>query len=117
MDAIAVDAARRRSVLPRIPPSAVACYVLAQDAGAGMEHPFMEAVADGLAPRDIGAVRSQFPFMELGSKHPERPEETIPPGRRRDHPGGRYLKMRPSSEAVFRNYSTPSGENFDRAFR
>ena len=50
-----------------------ACYVLAHGAGAGMTHPFMAAVADGLAERGIATLRYQFPYMERGSKRPDPP--------------------------------------------
>ena len=39
-----------------------------------MFHPFMEAVADGLAERDIATLRYQFPYMEEGSKRPDVPK-------------------------------------------
>lgn len=38
-----------------------ACYVMAHGAGAGMEHPFMAAVAKGLAARSVATLRNQFP--------------------------------------------------------
>lgn len=50
-----------------------ACYVFAHGAGAGMEHEFMAAMASGLAARDIATLRFQFPFMEQGSKRPDKP--------------------------------------------
>ena len=50
-----------------------ACYVLAHGAGAGMDHPFMENVARGLASRGIATLRYQFPYMERGSKRPDPP--------------------------------------------
>src|SRR5580693_8674977 len=54
-------------------PRARACYVLAHGAGAGMNHPFMAAVAEGLAARRIATLRYQFPYMERGSKRPDAP--------------------------------------------
>lgn len=51
-----------------------ACYVFAHGAGAGMNHPFMTAIADGLASRGFAALRFQFPYMEQGSKRPDRPQ-------------------------------------------
>jgi predicted alpha/beta-hydrolase family hydrolase len=42
------------------PRQARACYVLAHGAGAGMNHPFMVAVAAGLARRGIATVRYQL---------------------------------------------------------
>jgi len=56
------------------PPRARACYVLAHGAGAGMAHPFMAAVAAGLAERGIATLRYQFPYMERGSKRPDPPQ-------------------------------------------
>jgi predicted alpha/beta-hydrolase family hydrolase len=55
------------------PSGARACYVLAHGAGAGMAHPFMTAVAAGLAERGIATLRYQFPYMERGSKRPDPP--------------------------------------------
>ena len=51
-----------------------ACYVLAHGAGAGMKHPFMTAVARGLADRGIATLRYQFPYMDAGSKRPDSPK-------------------------------------------
>jgi hypothetical protein len=56
------------SALLQSPPNAHACLVLAHGAGAGMTHPFMQTVADGLAARGIATLRYQFPYMERGSK-------------------------------------------------
>src|SRR3954468_17667261 len=55
------------------PANARAYLVLAHGAGAGMSHPFMEAVATGLAERGIATLRYQFPYMEKGSKRPDAP--------------------------------------------
>lgn len=55
------------------PESARALFVLAHGAGAGMEHSFMTAVADGLAARQVATLRYQFPSMEAGTKRPDRP--------------------------------------------
>jgi uncharacterized protein len=70
---IAVSDAQRVSGLLQTPEGARACYVLAHGAGAGMTHPFMGAIADGLAERGIATLRYQFPYMELGSKRPDAP--------------------------------------------
>jgi predicted alpha/beta-hydrolase family hydrolase len=56
------------------PTRARACYVLAHGAGAGMAHPFMAAVATGLAERDIASLRYQFPYMEQGGRRPDPPK-------------------------------------------
>ena len=71
---IAVDDHTRVSGLLRAPPRARACTVLAHGAGAGMNHPFMAAVAAGLAERGIATLRYQFPYMEQGSKRPDPPK-------------------------------------------
>jgi predicted alpha/beta-hydrolase family hydrolase len=47
--------------------------VLAHGAGAGMEHPFMEALAAGLAAQGVAGFRYQFPYVERGSKRPDPP--------------------------------------------
>ena len=57
-----------------VPPTARACYVIAHGAGAGMEHPFMGSVAEGLAERGVATLRYQFPYMERGSKRPDVPK-------------------------------------------
>lgn len=71
---ITVDADHKVSGLLLAPAKAHACYVLAHGAGAGMAHPFMEAVAKGLAERGIATLRYQFPYMERGSKRPDTPK-------------------------------------------
>ncbi|TMG86731.1 MAG: alpha/beta hydrolase [Betaproteobacteria bacterium] len=71
---IAVGDAHRVSGLLQVPPEAHACYVMAHGAGAGMAHPFMAAIANGLAERGIATLRYQFPYMEQGSKRPDPPK-------------------------------------------
>jgi predicted alpha/beta-hydrolase family hydrolase len=51
-----------------------ACFALAHGAGAGMTHPFMTAVAAGLAKRNIATLRYQFPYMERGGRRPDPPK-------------------------------------------
>jgi uncharacterized protein len=63
----------RVSGILTMPQRAGACYVLAHGAGAGMNHPFMAAVAEGLSARGIATLRYQFPYMECGSKRPDAP--------------------------------------------
>lgn len=70
---ITVDSTRRVSGLLLRPPEARACYVLAHGAGAGMTHPFMDAVATELGARGIATLRYQFPYMEAGAKRPDPP--------------------------------------------
>lgn len=52
------------------PRGARALLLLAHGAGAGMRHPFMEAMSDELAKRGIGTLRYQFPYMEQGRRAP-----------------------------------------------
>src|SRR6478735_3026147 len=61
------------SALLQAPPDARAALVLAHGAGAGMTHPFMTEVADGLDARGIATLRYQFPHMERGSKRTDPP--------------------------------------------
>jgi predicted alpha/beta-hydrolase family hydrolase len=63
----------RVSGLLQTPPRPLACYVFAHGAGAGMGHPFMAAVASGLAARSVATLRYQFPYLERGSKRPDPP--------------------------------------------
>jgi predicted alpha/beta-hydrolase family hydrolase len=70
---ITVSDAIRVSGLLQTPPRTRACYVLAHGAGAGMDHPFMQAVASGLATRGIATLRYQFPYMEHGTRRPDAP--------------------------------------------
>jgi len=54
------------------PADAQALYVFGHGAGAGMTHPFMEAVARGLAGLGVATLRYRFPYMEQGRKIPDR---------------------------------------------
>src|SRR5688572_10437841 len=71
---IPLEHAQSVSALFLAPAEARACYVLAHGAGAGMAHPFMAAVAEGLRERGIATLRYQFPFMERGSKRSDPPK-------------------------------------------
>jgi len=71
---ISVNDCQRVSALLQAPPGASACYVLAHGAGAGMTHPFMTAMADGLAERGVATLRYQFPYMEQRLKRPDAPK-------------------------------------------
>jgi predicted alpha/beta-hydrolase family hydrolase len=70
---IQVDETHAVSGLLQMPAQAFAGTVLAHGAGAGMTHSFMTAVADGLRKRSVATLRFQFPYMEAGSKRPDRP--------------------------------------------
>src|SRR6185295_7451056 len=71
---IAISESQRVSGLLDAPRGAIACYVLAHGAGAGMTHAFMTAVAEGLSQRRVATLRYQFPYMEQGSKRPDTPK-------------------------------------------
>ena len=71
---ISVDDEHSVSALLLTPPKTRGCYVLAHGAGAGMQHPFMASVAEGLAERGVATLRYQFPYMERGSKRPDAPK-------------------------------------------
>lgn len=75
---INVSDAQRVSALLQVPAKARACYVLAHSAGAGMSHPFLAAVADGLAERRIATLRYQFLYMENGTRRPDSPKLAHP---------------------------------------
>lgn len=70
---IALEDGSSVSGLALAPANARAAYVLAHGAGAGMTHPFMAAVANGLGERRIATLRFQFPAMERGSKRVDPP--------------------------------------------
>jgi hypothetical protein len=70
---ITVNETHRVSGLLQVPQRARACYVLAHGAGAGMTHPFLEAVAAELGERGVATLRYQFPYMEQRSKRPDAP--------------------------------------------
>ena len=65
---ITVDAQTRVSGLLQVPPRATACFVFAHGAGAGMTHPFMAAVADGLAERGIATPALPIPLHGEGQQ-------------------------------------------------
>lgn len=56
-----------------LPEGASALYVLAHGAGAGMDHPFLEACAAALAARGVGTFRYEFPYMERRKGRPDSP--------------------------------------------
>jgi predicted alpha/beta-hydrolase family hydrolase len=55
------------------PAGARCCFVFAHGAGAGMDHAFMAAIAEGLAHREIATFRFQFPYIVRGSRRPDPP--------------------------------------------
>jgi len=68
-----VPGAGRVTALLLRPSNANAALVLAHGAGAGMRHPFMEALAERLASRSVATLRYQFPYMERGGGPPDAP--------------------------------------------
>jgi len=70
---IAVDETRRVSGLLQHPRGARACYVLAHGAGAGMTHPFMTAIADGLAERGVATLRELGVLSKFSVRQDESP--------------------------------------------
>ena len=70
---IAVGANHRVSGLYERPRAARAVFVLAHGAGAGMEHPSMQALATALGEHGIATLRYQFPYMEQKSRRPDPP--------------------------------------------
>lgn len=68
------------SAMAMAPKGAKALLVFAHGAGAGMQHPFMEQVAEELASHGIATLRYNFPYMEKGSRRPDPPavaEKTV----------------------------------------
>ena len=55
------------------PTDARLLYVLAHGAGAGMRHPFLEAISQRLAGQGIATLRYQFPYMERRARRPDPP--------------------------------------------
>jgi len=55
------------------PQNAQCLLVLAHGAGAGMNHPFMTAIANELAASQVASFRFQFPYMEQRRRPPDRP--------------------------------------------
>jgi len=70
---IQVNAQVRVSGLMQRPAAANSCLVLAHGAGAGMDHPFMAALAHDLAAIGIATLRFQFLYMEARGKRPDPP--------------------------------------------
>jgi uncharacterized protein len=71
---IAIDAEHSVSALLDVPDGIWAAYVFAHGAGAGMAHPFMAAVAEGLAGHGVATLRYQFLYMEQGARRPDAPK-------------------------------------------
>jgi len=59
------------SALLDLPEPARHLLVLGHGAGAGMEHPFLEAIAHRLAARGVATFRYRFPYTEAGRRRPD----------------------------------------------
>lgn len=68
---VASESAGEVSALVLRPADAWAALVLGHGAGAGMRHPFMEALGERLAAQGVASLRYQFPWMEKGSGRPD----------------------------------------------
>ncbi len=64
------------STMMLAPDDATHLMILGHGAGAGMKHPFMQALAEALAQQRIATLRYQFPYMEQGKKRPDYPATT-----------------------------------------
>jgi predicted alpha/beta-hydrolase family hydrolase len=71
---IAVNQETAVSALATVPQDSSACLVFAHGAGAGMNHPSIAGICNGLAARGIATLRFQFPYMEQGSRRPDPPK-------------------------------------------
>jgi len=60
-------------MLARTPQGARFGYVLAHGAGAGMRHPFLEAIAQALFDRGVATLRYEFAYMEQHKSRPDPP--------------------------------------------
>lgn len=70
---LTVNDTQQVSALLLRPLKARALLVLGHGAGAGMQHPFMGALAAGLEAAGIATLRYQFPFMEQGRRRTDPP--------------------------------------------
>jgi predicted alpha/beta-hydrolase family hydrolase len=75
--AFEVPGAGTVSALVRLQAGARLGFVLAHGAGAGMRHPFLEAMAGRFADRGIATFRYQFPYMEARRGRPDSPEVAV----------------------------------------
>ena len=71
-DAIVLDAGGTLPAVWLTPSRPRAVVALAHGAGAGMQHPFMCAIHEGLAAAGFVSVKFQFPYMAAGRKPPDR---------------------------------------------
>ena len=69
----ATDRSGKVSAILLRPPGACWLLVFAHGAGAGMRHPFMNAMSEELASHSVATFRYQFPYMEQGGGRPDPP--------------------------------------------
>jgi predicted alpha/beta-hydrolase family hydrolase len=96
-------------VILRRPEGAWCLYVLAHGAGAGMRHPFLEALAGALAGEGVATLRYEFPYMEQGKRRIDpapvlhaRIRQAVEAGRKEQLPlfaGGKSMGGRMTSQA------------------
>lgn len=70
---VAVPQSGEVSALLELPKRPLALLVLAHGAGAGMQHPWLESLAQALAEESIATLRYQFPYLEAGKKRTDSP--------------------------------------------
>jgi predicted alpha/beta-hydrolase family hydrolase len=68
-----MDGRYQVSTIKITPDDQKAIMVLGHGAGAGMEHRFMDQLAQNLALNRIGTVRYNFPYIEQGRRSPTSP--------------------------------------------
>ena len=93
----------------RRPEGAWCLYVLAHGAGAGMRHPFLEALAGALAGEGVATLRYEFPYMEQGKRRIDpvpvlhaRVRQAVEAGAKEQLPlfaGGKSMGSRMTSQA------------------
>ena len=71
-DSFEVEGSGRVSCRLNAPDGARYGLTFAHGAGAGMDHPFMQHLAEALAAEDVATLRYQFPYTERGSRRPDR---------------------------------------------
>lgn len=93
-----------------------ALLVLAHGAGAGMDHPFMELVTEGVAAGGTGVLRFNFAYMEQARKAPDRQnvlEKTFAEvlgAARADHPSSHVFMGGKSMGGRIASHLAASGE-------
>ena len=97
----------------RRPEGAWALYVLAHGAGAGMRHPFLEALSAALNAEGVATLRYEFPYMEAGGKRIDpkpvlhaRVREAAAAAREQGLPllaGGKSLLQYPATDGAIRD--------------